>query len=588
MPTLVERRRELGLFLLLSGLVVSTRLPLAPQQLFSFDEVNFAYAMGHFDPRVSQPQPPGYPLFVLQTRVLRSLGFKRPESNLIALELLGSVAALLMVLALGDRMFGRPAGFVAALLLLTEPSFWYTALTSAVRVQLAVVSLAVGLLCHRAWSGETRFVHWSALAVGIGSGIRPESGPLLVPLWIAAAARSGAPRKRVFAAIGVMAGAVLAWLVPAALASGGFASYYRMLAAYGHNAAGGLTSGLFGADPQAWLASVSWLLVWLFCGALACPVVLVLAWRRGEGFGFPPQRLWFLGLWFLPAFLFAALFHVADPGHVQSMTPVVNLVVGGLLARAATLLAGDASPLRIALLAQLPVALIAGPVYSWFRQGWSQVGPYLIAAPLLAAALAWIVRRVPGGGAAPRWLWIALLLCPVTMPRVFLFFFRTIYYTPRDSGVIERLKELAFAGVALSSFPQVRGTVYQDDAVLASIRRLAAGGRNTVVIWSEGPTSWRKAAYYLRGMPVVALESPQRLLARTFEGARIVSQAKGPAPVVLDLPARGRVVWLVDARKPFLAALRKAFPLTQDGHVYYHDLPEEPGSRAVEQFLLRW
>ena len=50
--------------LFFAALILATRLPLAPGQLFTFDDVNLAYSIGHFDIRMSQPQPPGYPLFV--------------------------------------------------------------------------------------------------------------------------------------------------------------------------------------------------------------------------------------------------------------------------------------------------------------------------------------------------------------------------------------------------------------------------------------------------------------------------------------------------------------------------------------------
>jgi hypothetical protein len=63
-------RRPLFVIILFSLLIVATRLPLAPGQLFTFDDVNLAYSVGHFDVRMSQPHPPGYPLFVMEMRVL--------------------------------------------------------------------------------------------------------------------------------------------------------------------------------------------------------------------------------------------------------------------------------------------------------------------------------------------------------------------------------------------------------------------------------------------------------------------------------------------------------------------------------------
>jgi len=50
-------------------LLVCTRLPLRAVY-FSIDNVNLALAIEKFDPTTHQPQPPGYPLFVLQSRMV--------------------------------------------------------------------------------------------------------------------------------------------------------------------------------------------------------------------------------------------------------------------------------------------------------------------------------------------------------------------------------------------------------------------------------------------------------------------------------------------------------------------------------------
>ena len=188
-------RRPWFVIILFSLLIFATRWPLAPGQLFTFDDVNLAYSVGHFDIRMSQPHPPGYPLFVMEMRMLSWLRFRRAESILLTLALLGSLAALLLVYYAGNRILGADSGFWAAWILVLHPVFWHAGVTSALRVQLAVVSLAVGTCCWNAWRapdvpGGVRWVTWSALAIGIGAGIRPETGPLLFPLWAVCALRA--------------------------------------------------------------------------------------------------------------------------------------------------------------------------------------------------------------------------------------------------------------------------------------------------------------------------------------------------------------------------------------------------------------
>jgi len=133
-------------------LVLLSRCPHVPGQLFTFDDVNLAYSINHFDVRLSQPQPPGYPLFVLQMRILYRLRFHHVETLLSTLAIAGSIAALFLLSQFGGRFLGGLSGFFAACLLVFHPVFWHSGITSALRVQLAVISVLVAWSCWRAWS----------------------------------------------------------------------------------------------------------------------------------------------------------------------------------------------------------------------------------------------------------------------------------------------------------------------------------------------------------------------------------------------------------------------------------------------------
>lgn len=90
-------RRSWLLFLLLAGLVLVTRAPMAPGRILTFDDVKLAYSIGHFDVGVSQPQPSGYPLFVVEMRLLHMLHISRAEHILLTLGFPASVAALALL-----------------------------------------------------------------------------------------------------------------------------------------------------------------------------------------------------------------------------------------------------------------------------------------------------------------------------------------------------------------------------------------------------------------------------------------------------------------------------------------------------------
>src|SRR5437868_2759435 len=119
----MDERQDYKLFwIVLFGLLLLTRVP-AMANYFSIDNVNLAFSLEKFDPRVHQPQPPGYPFFVLFARTVNT-AFGDAERTFIVVSLLVAAGSLYAAYALGAAMFSRWAGAAAAFLLLVNPVFW--------------------------------------------------------------------------------------------------------------------------------------------------------------------------------------------------------------------------------------------------------------------------------------------------------------------------------------------------------------------------------------------------------------------------------------------------------------------------------
>ena len=579
------------LLILFGFLILVTRWPLAPGQLFTFDDVNLAYAIGHYDIRMSQPHPPGYPLFVLEMRILHWLRFKRAESILLALSLAGSIAAMMLLVLAGNRILGGDAGFWAAWVMLLHPVFWHAGVTSALRVQLAVVSLAVAACCWRAWEGDARWVKWSAVALAIGAGIRPETGPLLFPLWAVCAWRAPLAWRERGRALAWMAAVVLIWLLPAMIASGGPLNFIRANLDYVSDQAS-VSSGLFGATESRWLTTMWRLAVWVFCGVLAWGLPGALAFRRKDGFGLARARLAFLALWFLPALAFALTVHVEDPGQTLAMVPVVCLVGGHLVGRAVDTLEAGVSRLLlpIAICASIACVRIYDKDQSLYTVQWLPlVG--------LAVGLALRIAPVPARAFVPRPALIALILAPILILNYTFFQNRGWYYKGTATSGFEAVAEQAWAdintGFSLTSLQQIRSTLAVDDHTLREMRQLIAGRPgNAIVIWERGLTAWRKAAYYAPDAQIAVLEhkkirSSAPVIA-IWKGARLERRLEGGAPLRLPLPAGARVVWLLNAGTDFFRLAQQSFALTAAGPVWFTDLPREPGTRQLGEYEISW
>src|SRR5450759_4654487 len=112
----------MGVRLLLSLL---TRLPLIPPYLYSFDDINLALALTRFDPTRNQPQPPGYPFFVGEEKLLYHF-IGSPERTFFILEVLISGLSVALLYLLARRMFSKSVAVFAAILLFANPVFWFS------------------------------------------------------------------------------------------------------------------------------------------------------------------------------------------------------------------------------------------------------------------------------------------------------------------------------------------------------------------------------------------------------------------------------------------------------------------------------
>lgn len=289
-------RRTLDCGLLLSA-VALTRFLFRSHYLYDVDSVNFALAIGHFDPAVHQPHPPGYFLYVCLGRLVNVL-FHDPNAALVAISIAASCGAAAMIYVLAEEWFGvRPARFAGALFLVS-PLAWFHGIVALTYIAEAFFSAAIGYMCWRAYQGSTRWILPAAVVLGVAAGVRPSSLLFLGPLFLFSL--RSAPRVKAFLGIGVLLTALAAWFVPMIYSSGGPGAYFSAL------------SSLWGMSPgrQNGASSVLFLSIARFCivagifglcfGSATALFVRAL-WTRGTS---KPREQAFTWMWIAPALLF--------------------------------------------------------------------------------------------------------------------------------------------------------------------------------------------------------------------------------------------------------------------------------------------
>jgi len=211
--------------LLATGVAVS-RFAFRSHYLYDLDSVNFALAIGRFDPQVHQPHPPGYFLYICLGRLLNYL-VHDANLALVLLSILAGIATVALIYLLALEWFGPRAATFAGLLFLFSPLAWFhgtVALTYGIE---AAASALMGFLCWRIERGKAAYTVPTAVVLGITAGIRPSSILFLGPLFLFSLRR--APFKRQVVGAASLGITVVAWFLPMIQASGGFHAYFGAL-----------------------------------------------------------------------------------------------------------------------------------------------------------------------------------------------------------------------------------------------------------------------------------------------------------------------------------------------------------------------
>jgi hypothetical protein len=497
------------------GLLLLTRVPAAAQYL-SIDNVNLALSLETFDPRIHQPQPPGYPFFVGSARVFNFF-LRDAERTFLFMSILVSALCLPVASALGSRMFSPWAGRAAALLLLVNPVFWHSGLDGPLRPHLALFALLTAYCAWRCWNGEKEFALWGAAALAVGSGFRPDLAAYMLPLWLLSSWMGTRSISTVFRGILLMAAIVLVWVTALAWAVGGVAALMSLTNQYLVDQSRGESLAL-GAASRDWMHQVGRLVVW---NSLA-----IVGWVWAIGFQFVSKdRLTvrsaqsvFMLTWLMPGLLLQALIHVAAPGHTLFSVVGLCLIGGYCLSAAFT----TASLRETALTAALVINLML------FLNFFS-----------LPSA------RVPG---SPRSLWTSA----------------------RDAAAF---------GTFETSLNSVRYVDDIARITLQELEQVTPDNRPVVIVTTdvhrvEWFLNWRIARYYLplhHFWIVTDQGTPPR--AEHIRGGHVLESVTGQVRV--PVPRLGRILWLLEPGGSFHSELVHRGAVTVGRRVLYMDVGGE-------------
>ena len=321
LPDMISRRRLEPL--LFACAVAVSRFAFRSHDLYDLDSVNFALAMERFDPRVYQPHPPGYFLYI---GLGRCLNFMLHDANLalVILSIAASCGTILVLYKMALDWFGLREARFAGILFLCSPLAWFhgtVALTYSVE---AFFSALLGYVCWCIHRGNGALIAPAGMILGIAAGIRPSSLLFLGPLYLYSL-RHAAPARKI-AGVAALVLTLAAWFLPMISASGGFGAYFGALASLWRLVPSNNT--VFNSSPASSIARACTILFVYLLTFGAASLAPLGALRRGIPAD-PEKRLYTI-VWVVPALCFFTFIFLKfiNSGYLLLLAPPACIWLG--------------------------------------------------------------------------------------------------------------------------------------------------------------------------------------------------------------------------------------------------------------------
>lgn len=341
MPYLFARFQKFRLDpipLILSLLVVITRVPFTSKFLYEWDSVNYALAFENYNIHQQQPHPPGYLLYVALGKAVNYI-FNDPNTSIIFLSVIFSVLSVILVYFTAKEIFSRKIGIISGLLLLFNPFIWFYGEIASIYIFEAFFSILIAYSSYKLFKGNEKFIYISAFVLGLSGGFRTDILEFMLPLWLFCIWNAKVSYTKIAKGLLTFVISILLWLLPAIVLTGGFEKYIHILRYTSEAAA--YTSLIFGASIGQQILNTGVCIIWSLVGLTFIGIlvtVLFLTYHRRNlkskvtVYLKNPLTLFFL-LWIVPSFLFYLIIYIVKPGYLLTILPAVMILLSYIIIR---------------------------------------------------------------------------------------------------------------------------------------------------------------------------------------------------------------------------------------------------------------
>ena len=310
---IVEHDLVIASCLFLLGLV--TRIPFATRMIYHSDSARFALAMEHYDVAQMRPHAPGYILYVALAK-LADFFVHDARMSLVAVSIIASALTSFFLYLLATKMFGRSNGIISGLLMLSSPVFWFNGEMPFTYTLDGLFSVIFAFICYKIIIGENKWLHVSAIILGLATGVRQNIFIIFLPLWLYSIRKYSF--RSILISLVVFSVTCLTWLTPMVALTGGLKKYFITLNAQ-------FKSTVLSPIPYLSQVLIRWKIFSRFMVYSLTLGIFPICYYFGRFFRIPSiaqdTRLKILLLWFVPGVLFFVGINIYNPGHVLPVLP---------------------------------------------------------------------------------------------------------------------------------------------------------------------------------------------------------------------------------------------------------------------------
>lgn len=313
--------------IILFVLGVITRLPLIEKMQSHWDGPQYSIAIISYNLAQEAPAPPGYPIYIFLGKIL-NVFLNDPHLSLLMLGVVFSGLTACAFYLAGKKIFSKEAGIIASLIYLSSPAFYFFGLTPYAYGLVPFFVVLVALAVRRNYIEKKYSGVFLGAAFGLFLGMRPQDGLNILPLFLLGFIPL--PRYEKLRAVLAFLVAVLLWLVPLLVLTGGIINYLAQFSAFLQK---GALSSIGNIGPLENMGRV-------FKGAvlglgLALPVLVYFPLRVKRMFASARNRKLsiFFAVWILPGLLSTILIRNDHAGYQMIYLTSLVLLAGYALSR---------------------------------------------------------------------------------------------------------------------------------------------------------------------------------------------------------------------------------------------------------------